>query len=60
MQLELMTDEMEQLLLWMAMIWICSGLAQRRLYVASVTNKRYEVLSKKVMGEPEGELPQLV
>lgn len=59
MQLELMTDENGAIIIMDGNdLDMFLGLLNEDYMLASVTNKRYEVLSKKVMGEPEGEPPR--
>lgn len=59
MQLELMTDEKGAIIIMDGNdLDMFLGLLNEDYMLASVSNKRYEVLSKKVMGEPEGEPPR--
>ena len=59
MQLELMTDDKNAIIIMDGNdLDMFLGLLNEDYMLASVSNKRYEVLSKKVMGEPEGEPPR--
>ena len=59
MQLELMTDDKGAIIIMDGNdLDMFLGLLNEDYMLASVSNKRYEVLSKKVMGEPEGEPPR--
>lgn len=59
MQLELMSDETGAIIIMDGNdLDMFLGLLNEDYVVTSVSNKRYEILSKKVMGEPEGEAPR--
>lgn len=59
MQLELMSDENNAIIIMDGNdLDMFLGLLNEDYVVTSVSNKRYEILSKKVMGEPEGEAPR--
>ncbi len=59
MQLELMTDDDGAVIIMDGNdLDMFLGLLNEDYVTASVSNKRYEILSKKVMGEPEGEPPR--
>ena len=59
MQLELMSDENGAIIIMDGNdLDMFLGLLNEDYVMTSVSNKRYEVLSKKAMGEPEGEAPR--